>query len=199
MNYGYARVSTNHQKEDRQIASLKMQGLNDDQIFIDKQTGKNFCRSEWKKLCRKIKPGDLLFIHSIDRLGRNMDETRDVWDWLTKKKKIDICVINFPLLDTRDKKECTGKLIADIALSVLCFQAEQELINTRERIIGGIEARKEKGLPTGRKRKVSPEDFASAYTSVLNGSKTAKEVASDLHISLDTYYEYRKYYEANIN
>ena len=130
MNYGYARVSTINQHLDRQIDELHKVGLLDSQIFIDKESGKDFNRTNYRKLCRKLKAGDVLFIKSIDRLGRNYNMVLDEWRILTKEKGIDIVVIDMPLLDTRiEGKNLVGKFIADVVLQVLSFVAENERVS----------------------------------------------------------------------
>ena len=151
MDYGYARVSTRDQNEQRQIIALEQYGVEKRNIFIDKQSGKDFNRSSYKKLIRTIKGGDAIIIKSIDRLGRNYDEILDEWRKITKVKKCDIVVIDMPLLDTRRSKDLTGTLISDIVLQLLSYVAETERSFIRQRQAEGIAAAKEQGVKFGRK------------------------------------------------
>ena len=160
MDYGYARVSTVNQHLDRQITELQKIGLLDSQIFIDKESGKDFNRTNYKKLCRKLKPGDVLFIKVIDRLGRNYNMVLDEWRTLTKEKGIDIVVIDMPLLDTRiEGKNLVGKFIADVVLQVLSFVAENERETMRQRQAEGIKMAKQRGVKFGRPAKETPDNF----------------------------------------
>ena len=160
MDYGYARVSTVNQHLDRQITELQKIGLLDSQIFIDKESGKDFNRTNYKKLCRKLKPGDVLFIKAIDRLGRNYNMVLDEWRTLTKEKGIDIVVIDMPLLDTRiEGKNLVGKFIADVVLQVLSFVAENERETMRQRQAEGIKMAKQRGVKFGRPDKETPDNF----------------------------------------
>ena len=160
MDYGYARVSTVNQHLDRQITELQKIGLLDSQIFIDKESGKDFNRTNYKKLCRKLKPGDVLFIKAIDRLGRNYNMVLDEWRTLTKEKGIDIVVIDMPLLDTRiEGKNLVGKFIADVVLQVLSFVAENERETMRQRQAEGIKMAKQRGVKFGRPAKKTPDNF----------------------------------------
>ena len=138
--YGYVRVSSTDQNENRQIIALHEKGVDDRNIYMDKQSGKEFDRPQYKKLLRKIKQGDLLYILSIDRLGRNYEEIQSQWRVLTKEKGIDICVIDMPLLDTRQGKDLMGTFIADLVLQILSFVAQSERENIRKRQEQGIAA-----------------------------------------------------------
>lgn len=160
MNYGYARVSTINQHLDRQIDELHKVGLLDSQIFIDKESGKDFNRTNYRKLCRKLKPGDVLFIKSIDRLGRNYNMVLDEWRYLTKEKGVDIVVIDMPLLDTRiEGKNLIGKFIADVVLQVLSFVAQNERDVMEQRQAEGIRMAKLRGVKLGRPSVTIPENF----------------------------------------
>lgn len=160
MNYGYARVSTNNQHIDRQIDELHKVGLMDYQIFVDKESGKDFNRTNYKKLLRKLKSGDILFIKSIDRLGRNYNMILDEWRILTKEKSIDIVVIDMPLLDTRiEGKNLVGKFIADVVLQVLSFVAENERETMRQRQEEGIRMARLRGVKFGRPATPTPDNF----------------------------------------
>ena len=160
MNYGYARVSTINQHLDRQIDELHKVGLLDSQIYIDKESGKDFNRTNYKKLLKKVKSGDVLFVKSIDRLGRNYNMILDEWRILTKEKDIDIVVIDMPLLDTRIKgKNLVGKFIANVVLQVLSFVAENERETMRQRQEEGIKMAKLRGVRFGRPPTPTPDDF----------------------------------------
>ena len=160
MNYGYARVSTINQNLDRQIDELHKVGLLDSQIYVDKESGKDFNRTNYKKLLKKVKSGDVLFVKSIDRLGRNYNMILDEWRILTKEKDIDIVVIDMPLLDTRIKgKNLVGKFIADVVLQVLSFVAENERETMKQRQEEGIKMAKLRGVRFGRPATPTPDDF----------------------------------------
>ena len=143
--YGYVRVSTREQNEDRQLIALREVGVSDKNIFMDKQSGKDFERPQYKKLLRKMKKDDLLYIKSIDRLGRNYKEILEQWRILTKEKGVDIAVLDMPLLDTRRGKDLMGTFLSDIVLQVLSFVAENERTNIRQRQAEGIAAAKARG------------------------------------------------------
>ena len=157
--YGYARVSSTDQNEDRQLIALHQAGVDDKFIYIDKQSGKDFNRPQYQKLLRKLKAGDLLYIKSIDRLGRNYEEIQVQWRILTKEKGVDICVIDMPLLDTRRGKDLVGTFLSDIVLQVLSFVAENERNNIRQRQAEGIAAARARGVHLGRPVKEAPADF----------------------------------------
>lgn len=148
--YGYARVSTREQKEDRQMIALTEHSVDEKNIFVDKQSGKDFNRPHYRKMLRKLKRGDLLYIKSIDRLGRNYEEIQEQWRFLTKEKGVDLYVIDMPLLDTRWGKDLVGTFVSDIVLQVLSFVAENERTNIRQRQAEGIAAAKAKGVRFGR-------------------------------------------------
>ena len=157
--YGYVRVSSTDQNEDRQLIAMQEQEIPPDNIYIDKQSGKDFERPYYKELTDKLKPGDLLFIKSIDRLGRNYDEIQNQWRILTKEKGVDIVVIDMPLLDTRLNKDLMGTFIADLVLQILSFVAHSERENIRKRQAEGISAAKARGVKFGRPSKEAPENF----------------------------------------
>lgn len=158
--YGYVRVSSTDQNEDRQLIALREQGVDEKNIFIDKQSGKDFDRPNYKKLVSKLKAGDLLYIISIDRLGRNYEEIQKQWRVLTKEIGIDICVLDMPMLDTRNGKDLMGTFIADLVLQILSFVAQSERENIKKRQTEGIAAAKAKGVKFGRPEKEVPDDFA---------------------------------------
>ncbi len=157
--YGYARVSSADQNEDRQMIALSACEIQKKNIYMDKQSGKDFDRPQYKKLTRKLKSGDLLYIMSIDRLGRNYEEIQKQWRVLTKDIGVDICVLDMPLLDTRRGKDLMGTFIADLALQILSFVAQSERENIKRRQAEGIAAAKEKGIKFGRPESKVPADF----------------------------------------
>lgn len=157
--YGYVRVSSTDQNEDRQMIALSEVKVADENIFMDKQSGKDFERPQYKRMIKKLKPGDLLYILSIDRLGRNYEEIQRQWRVLTKDIGVDICVIDMPLLDTRNGKDLMGTFIADLVLQILSFVAQNERENIKKRQAQGIAAAKAKGVKFGRPEKDIPEDF----------------------------------------
>ena len=157
--YGYVRVSSRDQNEDRQLIALRGKGVEDRFIYMDKVSGKDFNRPQYKKLVKKLKPGDLLYIQSIDRLGRNYEELQNQWRILTKEKNVDICVIDMPLLDTRQGKYLMGTFIADLVLQILSFVAQNEREFIRKRQAEGIAAAKAKGVKFGRPPIPLPDNF----------------------------------------
>ena len=157
--YGYIRVSSRDQNEDRQLLAIQQLSIAQENIFIDKQSGKDFQRPQYKKLVRKLKKDDVLYIKSIDRLGRNYAEILEQWRILTKNKGIDIVVLDMPLLDTRRGKDLMGTFLSDIVLQVLSFVAENERENIRQRQAEGIAAAKARGVRFGRPEKELPDNF----------------------------------------
>lgn len=157
--YGYVRVSSIDQNEDRQLIVMDENNVPSKNVYIDKQSGKDFERPQYKKLVKKLKPGDLLYILSIDRLGRNYEDIQKQWRILTKDIGIDICVIDMPLLDTRNGKDLMGTFIADLVLQILSFVAQSERENIKKRQAQGIAAAKAKGVKFGRPEKDIPDDF----------------------------------------
>ena len=158
--YGYARVSSIDQNEDRQLHAIQEIGVEKSHIFIDKLSGRDFNRPQYLRLTEKLQAGDLLYIKSTDRLGRNYDEILEQWRVLTKVKKIDIVVLDMPLLDTRQYKDLIGTFISDLVLQVLSFVAQSERENIHTRQAGGITAAKQRGVKFGRPEKPLPDDFA---------------------------------------
>ena len=158
--YGYVRVSSTDQNEDRQLIALSEKQIPKKNIYMDKQSGKDFERPQYKRLVRKLKGGDMLYILSIDRLGRNYEEIQRQWRILTKEIGVDICVIDMPLLDTRNGKDLMGTFIADLVLQILSFVAQNERENIKKRQAEGIAAAKAKGVRFGRPEKEIPDDFA---------------------------------------
>jgi len=185
--YGYARVSTREQNEDRQLIALHEVGVDDKFIYLDKQSGKDFNRPQYKRLLRKLKRDDLLYIKSIDRLGRNYEEILQQWRYLTKDKGIDIVVLDMPLLDTRRGKDLMGTFLSDIVLQVLSFVAENERTNIKQRQLEGIAAAKAKGIRFGRPPKPLPENFHEAYQRWKQGEITGTAAAQMCGMPLATF------------
>lgn len=185
--YGYVRVSTKEQNEDRQMIALRKLAVPERNIFIDKQSGKDFERPQYKKLLRKMKKDDLLCIKSIDRLGRNYEEILAQWRILTKDKGIDIMVLDMPLLDTRRGKDLMGTFLSDIVLQVLSFVAENERINIRQRQAEGIAAAKAKGVRFGRPPKPLPGNFEEVYRRWEKGEITGTAAARGCRMPLSTF------------
>ena len=185
--YGYIRVSTREQNEDRQLIALREIGVPEKNIYLDKQSGKDFNRPQYKKLLRKLKKDDLLYIKSIDRLGRNYEEILEQWRLLTKEKGIDIVVLDMPLLDTRRGKDLMGTFLSDIVLQVLSFVAENERSNIRQRQAEGIAAAKARGVKFGRPPKPLPENFHSVYQRWKNGKITGTQAAKECGMPLATF------------
>lgn len=193
--YGYVRVSSTDQNEDRQMLALKKQNIADKNIYIDKLSGKDFNRPAYKKLIKKLKSGDLLYIISIDRLGRNYEEIQNQWRVLTKEIGADICVIDMPLLDTRQGKDLMGTFIADLVLQILSFVSQNERENIRKRQLQGIAAAKAKGVRFGRPEKDIPAEFISLIREWEKKKIALAEILNMCQISESTFYrrlrEYR--------
>lgn len=186
--FGYIRVSTKEQCEDRQIIALREFPVQDDKIFMDKLSGKDFNRPQYKKLLRKLKQGDILVIKSIDRLGRNYDEILNQWRIITKEKQADIVVLDMPLLDTRHTgKDLTGTFVADLVLQILSYVAQTERENIRQRQMEGIAAAKLRGVQFGRPRKPIPESFYSLKDQWEKRVISSRQAAKELHIAQDTF------------
>lgn len=193
MKYGYVRVSTREQNIDRQIVEMHSQGLSDEAIFIDKQSGKDFEREEYQKLKRTLKPGDLIIVKSIDRLGRNYDMIIDEWRTLVNVMNVDIQVLDMPLLDTRTEgKNLVGKFISDIVLQILSFVAENERENIKRRQAEGIRIAKEKGKHLGRPKFNLPQNFNEVSKLYLNKSLKLSESLKMLNMNKATFYKYVK-------
>ena len=193
--YGYVRVSTKEQNEDRQLIALHDVGVLQKNIYMDKQSGKDFNRPQYKKLLKKIKPGDLLYIKSIDRLGRNYEEIQNQWRIITKEKSADIYVIDMPLLDTRRGKDLLGTFISDLVLQLLSFVAENERTNIKQRQAEGIAAAKAKGIRFGRPPKSLPDNFHEAYQRWKQGEITGTAAAKECGMPLSTFRYRAEIYE----
>lgn len=193
--YGYVRVSSTDQNEDRQMIALAEVGVSNEKIYIDKQSGKDFERPQYKRMIKKLKSSDLLYILSIDRLGRNYEEIQRQWRILTKDIGVDICVIDMPLLDTRKGKDLMGTFIADLVLQILSFVAQSERENIKKRQAQGIAAAKAKGVKFGRPEKDVPEDFGKIVKEWEQKRLPFSEVLKKCNMSEATFYrrlrEYR--------
>lgn len=186
--YGYIRVSSKDQKEDRQQIALKEVGVELQNIYVDKQSGKDFHRPQYKKMLRKLKKDDLLYIKSIDRLGRNYEEILQQWRILTKDKGVDIVVLDMPLLDTRRGKDLMGTFLSDIVLQVLSFVAENERTNIKQRQAEGIAAAKAQGIKFGRPPLLLPDNFYEVHKAWRSKKITLKQAAEACNMPVGTFY-----------
>ena len=186
--YGYVRVSGKDQNEDRQILAMRELNIPACSIFIDKQSGKDFERPMYKELVRSLKEDDLLYVKSIDRLGRNYQDIVEQWKYLTRVKKVDIVVMEMPLLDTRKGKDLMGTFLSDLVLQILSFVAENERENIRSRQREGIEAAKAKGIKFGRPSVPLPETFMDIYERWKNKEITASKAAEESGFSRTKFY-----------
>lgn len=186
--YGYIRVSSTDQNEDRQVLAMEERRVPKKNIYTDKQSGKDFNRPEYKKMIKKIKPGDLLYILSIDRLGRNYEEIQNQWRYITKEKGADICVIDMPILDTRTYKDLLGTFISDLVLQILSFVAQNERENIRKRQAEGIAAAKQRGVKFGRPEVKTPENFGEIVNDMQRNKIPAKEAIDFSGMSRTTFY-----------
>lgn len=193
--YGYIRVSSRDQNEDRQIDAMNQLKIVPKNIYIDKQSGKDFERPEYKKLFKRLKRDDVLYIKSIDRLGRNYEEIQNQWRILTKEKGVDIVVMDMPLLDTRRGKDLMGTFLSDIVLQVLSFVAENERVNIRQRQAEGIAAAKARGIHLGRPPEPLPENFHQVYQKWKSGKITGVEAAKECGMPPTTFRYKAKIYE----
>lgn len=192
MEYGYIRVSTREQNEQRQIIALNEFGISEKQIYMDKQSGKDFERPNYKRLIRKLKSGDTLVIKSIDRLGRNYDEILEQWRIITKEKQVSVVVLDMPLLDTKQDRDLTGTLIADIVLQLLSYVAQTEREFIHQRQAEGIAAAKEHGVKFGRKPMERPKDFERLKLQWQNNEISARAAAKRLGITHRTFIKWSK-------
>lgn len=193
--YGYIRVSSREQNEDRQLRAFQNFAIPKQNIFMDKQSGKNFKRPSYQHMIRHLKKDDLLYIKSIDRLGRNYEEIQEQWRILTKEKGIDICVIDMPLLDTRRGKDLLGTFLSDIVLQVLSFVAENERINIRQRQAEGIAAAKARGIRFGRPPRPCPENFQEILQNWKEKKITLRQAAEACGMPVGTFYEKARKFE----
>lgn len=187
MEYGYVRVSTREQNEERQLLALKEFGIAPKAVYVDKQSGKDFERPNYKRLMRKIKSGDTVVIKSIDRLGRNYDEILEQWRIITKEKQAAVVVLDMPLLDTRQSRDLTGTLIADIVLQLLSYVAQTEREFIRQRQAEGIAAAKQRGVRFGRNPMERSADFQRLKDRWEKQELSAREAARQLGITHRTF------------
>ena len=186
--YGYVRVSSRDQSEDRQLIAMKKLGVPESGIYVDKESGRDFDRPMYREMVRELNKNDLVYIKSIDRLGRNYKEIVEQWQFLTRDVQADIVVIDMPLLDTRRGKDLLGTFLSDIVLQVLSFVAENERDNIRSRQREGIEAAKERGVKFGRPVLPVPEDFEEIVKTWKSGEITTAEAARQCGFSRSTLY-----------
>lgn len=188
MEYGYIRVSSTDQNEDRQLVMLRGKGISDRRLYIDKQSGKDFDRPKYKRLVRRLRPGDVLYVLSIDRLGRNYKEIQEQWRLLTKEKGVDICVLDMPLLDTRQGKDLLGTFIADLVLQILSFVAQSERESIKKRQAEGIAAAKARGVRFGRPPRPLPDNFYEIHTAWRNKKIVLRQAAEACGMPEGTFY-----------
>ena len=193
--YGYARVSTVNQNEDRQLAALLNKGVDEKNIFIDKQSGSDFDRPQYNRLLKKIRCGDLLYISSIDRLGRNYEGIREQWQRLSKELGADICVLDMPLLDTRTGKDLLGTFISDLVLQILSFVAQSERESIKKRQAEGIAAATARGVKFGRPEKALPGDFEQMTRLWRGKNLPLSGILSACQISESTFYRRIREYD----
>ena len=188
--YAYVRVSTKEQNIDRQLIAVRDFGVSDEKIIVEKQSGKDFERPKYRRLVKKLKIGDTLVVKSIDRLGRNYEEILEQWRIITKEKRANIVVLDMPLLDTREGRDLTGTLIADIVLQLLSYVAQTEREFIKQRQAEGIAAAKEKGVRFGRKPYERPENYDDVIAEWKNGRITATAAAKTFGISRSCFYSW---------
>ncbi|WP_330676573.1 recombinase family protein [[Ruminococcus] lactaris] len=193
--YGYMRVSSKEQNEDRQKIALTEMGVPGNHIYMDKQSGKDFERTQYKRLLRKLNENSVLYIKSIDRLGRNYGELNEQWRIITKEKKADIVVIDMPLLDTRREKNLLGTFISDVVLALLSYVAENERTNIKQRQAEGIAAAKARGVKFGRPPLPIPENFYQMHKDWRAGKITIEEAAKACNMCPKTFYSKAVKYE----
>ncbi|MCI6711861.1 MAG: recombinase family protein [Firmicutes bacterium] len=193
--YGYVRVSSRDQNEERQLRALYETGVRQKNIFVDKQSGSDFERPQYQRLIKRIKPDDVLYIKSIDRLGRNYQEILEQWRFLVREKRADIVVMDMPLLDTRHGKDLMGTFLSDIVLQILSFVAENERMNIRQRQAEGIAAAKAKGVRFGRPPLPLPKNFHEIHASWRERKITLEEAAQACGMPVGTFYGKARRYE----
>ncbi|MBU9743814.1 recombinase family protein [Lachnospiraceae bacterium ASD3451] len=188
MDFGYIRVSSTDQNEDRQLVALRGKGIPDNRLYIDKQSGKNFDRPKYKRMVRRLRQGDLLYVLSIDRLGRSYKEIQEQWRLLTQEKGVDICVLDMPLLDTRHGKDLMGTFIADLVLQILSFVAQNERENIHKRQAEGIAAAMARGVKFGRPPYPLPENFYEVHRAWRDKKMTLRQAAEACGMPVGTFY-----------
>ena len=197
MTYGYVRISSMDQNEDRQMIAMREKGVAEKNIYVDKISGKDFNRPMYRKLMKKVRTGDLIYIKSIDRLGRSYEDINEQWRILTKEKQVDIAVIDMEHLDTRVHKNLLGTFVSDVFLQVLSFVAENERMNIRQRQREGIEAARLRGVHLGRPAQPLPENFEQAMGRWLAHEISGKEAAAICGLPMSTFYRKTKERQKN--
>lgn len=187
--YGYCRVSSRDQNEDRQLIAMREMEVPEENVFVDKQSGKDFNRPEFKRLMTKIQPNDLIVVKSIDRLGRNYGEIQEQWKQITKDRKVDLYVIDMPMLDTRREKNLLGTFISDLVLTLLSYVAENERVNIRQRQAEGIAAAKARGVQFGRKPRDLPDNFDEMRERWRRKEISVTQAAKECGMPQTTFYE----------
>lgn len=195
-HYGYIRVSSKEQNEERQIAAMREQGIDNRDIFIDKVSGKDFQREQYQLLKRILRPGDVLYIHSLDRFGRNKEQIVEEWNAITKELQADIVVLDMPLLDTTQYKDSMGTFIADLVLQILSWMAQEERERIRKRQREGIDVAMQQGKTFGRPKAQITDEFMSVYDAWKKGELTAVQAMQQAQIKKTTFYKLVKQLEA---
>ncbi len=193
--YGYVRVSSRDQNEDRQLITMREMQVPEENIYVDKQSGKDFNRPQYKKLLRKVKSDDIIYIKSIDRLGRNYGEILDQWKLITKDKHVDLYVIDMPILDTRREKNLLGTFISDLVLTLLSYLAENERVNIHQRQAEGIAAAKARGVRFGRVPNPLPDNFYEVYQRWKMKKISVSQAAQECGMPQSTFFGRAKAYE----
>ena len=196
--FGYIRVSSKDQNEGRQLEAMKKMGINGRDIYLDKQSGKNFERANYQLLKRVIRKGDILYIHSLDRFGRNKEEILQEWNDLTKNIEADIVVLDMPLLDTTQYKDSMGTFIADLVLQILSWMAEEERQRIRKRQREGIDLALQNGIQFGRPAVIVSEEFKGVYRKWRTGELTAVKAMKEAGVKKTTFYKMVNDYESEI-
>jgi len=195
--YGYARVSTKEQNEDRQLLALKEYGIPASNIYVEKVSGKDFDRPEYKKMLNKLDENAVLYVKSIDRLGRNYDDLQEQWRIITKEKGADIVIIDMPILDTRREKNLLGNFISDMVLTLLSYVAENERLNIKQRQAEGIAAAKKRGVKFGRPVIPIPDNFHDMRKAWRNKEISLEEAANKCKMPVKTFYYKARMHEKN--
>ena len=196
--FGYIRVSSKDQNEGRQLEAMKKLGLSERDIFMDKQSGKDFERAQYQLLKRIIRKNDVLYIHSLDRFGRNKEEILNEWNDITKNIQADIIVMDMPLLDTTQYKDSLGTFIADLVLQILSWMAEEERDRIRKRQREGIDVALQNGTVFGRPKVTVTEEFKEAYASWKSGETTAVKAMQEIGVKKTTFYKLVREYEETL-
>ncbi|MED4074137.1 recombinase family protein [Priestia endophytica] len=197
--FGYIRVSSRDQNEGRQLQSMEEAGISSRDIFLDKQSGKNFNREQYQLMKRMMRKGDILYIHSLDRFGRNKEEISQEWNAITKEIEADIVVLDMPLLDTTQYKDSLGTFIADLVLQILSWMAQEERDRIRKRQREGIDAALKDGISFGRPKAQVSQEFIEAYNRWRNKKITAVQAMKEANVKKTTFYKLVKKHESTFN